>query len=107
MPPLPPGYSLEQTLGHRGSVWVLRARKAGEPVVLRLETAETREGLAELAVLSALDHPGVAALLDYGPLPDGGRFLARRWVAGEDLLSWARGRPNEEVGALVARLCPA
>src|SRR5262245_30761908 len=91
-PPLPPGYSPEQVLGHRGSVWVLRARRGGEPVVLRLDTTgATDEGLAELAVLSAVDHPGVAPLIDYGALNGGGRFLSRRWLEGEDLLAWVRG----------------
>src|SRR6185369_13003696 len=71
------------------------------------ETGETQEGLAELAVLSAVDHSGVAPLIDHGPLPGGGRFLARRWVSGDDLLAWAKGKSNEEIGALVARLCPA
>ncbi|HEX6885587.1 MAG TPA: sigma 54-interacting transcriptional regulator [Planctomycetota bacterium] len=86
---------------------MIRARRGSELVALRLETAETREGLSELAVLSAVDHPGVASLLDYGPLADGGRFLARRWIPGQDLLGWARGKRGEEIGALVARLCPA
>jgi serine/threonine protein kinase len=95
-------------LGHRGPVWVLRAHRGGEGLVLRLDTTgDTREGLAELAVLSAVDHPGVAPLIDYGPLASGGRYLARRWVDGEDLLTWARGKSNEEIGTLVARLCPA
>ena len=105
---LPPGYALEQVLGNRGSVWVLRARRGSERVVLRLDTTgSTQEGLAELAVLSAVDHLGVAALIDYGPLLGGGRYIARRWLDGEDLLTWARGRSNEEIGSMVARLCPA
>ncbi len=87
---------------------MLRASKGGETVVLRLDTTgNTQEGLAELAVLSAVDHPGVAPLIDYGPLAAGGRFLARRWVDGEDLQIWAKGKSNEEIGTLVARLCPA
>ncbi len=77
-------------------------------MALRLdETPEAREGLAELAVLSALDHAGVAALIDYGPLVQGGRYLARRWIEGEDLLAWAHRHTKEEIGAIVARLCPA
>jgi transcriptional regulator with GAF, ATPase, and Fis domain/tetratricopeptide (TPR) repeat protein len=108
MPSLPAGYALDEVLGHRGSVWVLRARRGEERVVLRLEEgAESRESLAELAVLSAIDHPGVAPLLDYGALDGGGRYLARRWMSGSDLLAWSKGRSAEEVGSLVARLCPA
>jgi transcriptional regulator with GAF, ATPase, and Fis domain len=87
---------------------VLRADRGSDQVVLRLDTnGNTREGLAELAVLSAVDHPGVSALIDYGSLASGGRYLARRWVEGEDLLTWAMSKPNEEIGAMVARLCPA
>ncbi|NOT31529.1 MAG: serine/threonine protein kinase, partial [Planctomycetes bacterium] len=105
---LPAGYTLDRVLGNRGSVWVLRALKGDRRVVLRLDTTrETQEGLAELAVLSAVDHPGVGALIDHGPLPGGGHFLARHWVDGEDLATWARGRSSDEIGALVARLCPA
>jgi serine/threonine-protein kinase len=104
---LPPGYRLERTLGNRGSLWVVRARREGDDVALRLETAATRESLAELAVLAAVEHPGVAGLIDYGPLAGGGHYLARRWVPGDDLTRWARGRASEEIGALVARLCPA
>jgi len=105
---LPAGYTLDRVLSQRGAVHALRARHGSEIVALRLDgSADTREGLAELAVLSAVDHPGVAPLVDYGSLPGGGRFLARRWVDGEDLLAWAKGRSNEEIGALLARLCPA
>ncbi|MEQ1891668.1 MAG: serine/threonine-protein kinase, partial [Planctomycetota bacterium] len=105
---LPPGYALDEVLGNRGQVWVLRAQADGRTVVLRLDSGgETREGLAELAVLSAVDHPGVAGLTDYGTLADGTRYLARRWIDGQDLLGWARGRSHEEIGALVARLTPA
>src|SRR5262245_40372564 len=89
---LPAGYALDRVLGQRGSVRGLRAKRGEVPVVLRLdETRDTQEGLAELAVLSAVDHPGVAALIDHGPLSGGGRYLARRWVQGEDLLTWAKG----------------
>src|SRR5262245_1747683 len=105
---LPPGYSRGVVLGRRAGIRVLRAQRGTESVVLRLEeSGATSEGLAELAVLSALDHPGVAPLVDYGPLQDGGRWLARRWIDGEDLVTWARGKPGEAIGALVARLCPA
>jgi len=80
----------------------------GEEVVLRLDrgTAEA-EDLAELAVLAAVEHPGIAGLVDHGALSGGGRFLARAWIGGVDLLAWAEGRPPEEIGRLIARLTPA
>jgi transcriptional regulator with GAF, ATPase, and Fis domain/tetratricopeptide (TPR) repeat protein len=106
--PLPPGYSLDRVMSRRDAVWALRARRGVELVALRLDASPgAREGLAELAVLSAVDHPAVAPLIDYGTLAGGGRYLARSWVEGEDLLTWSRGKSNEEIGSVVARLCPA
>jgi transcriptional regulator with GAF, ATPase, and Fis domain/tRNA A-37 threonylcarbamoyl transferase component Bud32/tetratricopeptide (TPR) repeat protein len=105
---LPPGYSQELVVGHREGVWVLKARRGEAFVALRLETSvDAREGLAELAVLSAVEHPGVASLVDYGPGPEGGRFLARRWIEGEDLATWARDKKHEAIGSMVTRLTPA
>src|SRR5262245_35220970 len=107
-PILPPGYVQDRVLGRRGGVWVLQAHKGGERVALRLGSGgAAAEGLAELAVLAAVDHPGVAPLIDYGPLTGGGRYLARRWIEGQDLLAWGHGKPGEEIGGMVARLCPA
>jgi hypothetical protein len=65
------------------------------------------ETLAELFVLGEVDHPGVCPLIDHGPLPGGGRYVARRWIEGSDLLAWSRDETPEEVGRAVARLCPA
>jgi len=105
---LPPGYELDQILAKRSDVVVLRARHGEETVVLRLDRgSEAREGRAELAVLARVDHPGVAPLLDHGPLPGGGQFVSRRWIEGEDLLVWSRDRSAEEIGRVVGRLCAA
>ena len=44
---LPAGYVQDRVLGQRGTVWVIRARRGTELVVLRLDTSgETREGLS-------------------------------------------------------------
>jgi len=87
---------------------VARALFRGAPVVVRLEaTGEDLERRAELAVLAAVDHPGLARLVDHGSLSNGGAFLVRSWVEGQDLATWARGRSPQEAGRVVARLGPA
>ena len=85
IPALPGGYQALEVLSRREGVWVLRARRADaeEPVLLRLDCTEgSSEGLTELAVLAAVEHPGIAELLDHGPLPGGGRFVALRDARG-------------------------
>ena len=109
-PALPSGYRAESELARRPGVRVLRAfDPAGDAVVLRLETGggAADEGRAELAVLAAVDHPGLARLVDHGALPGGGSFVARRWIEGSDLLAWSRDRGPEEIAAVVAEVCDA
>ncbi len=92
---------------------VVRARRSsdGAEVVLRMDrspASDSRaEDLSELAVLAAVEHPGIAPMVDHGELPGGGRYLARTWVEGEDFLTWAAHREPTEVGAALARLCLA
>lgn len=47
--------------------------------------ADGREAQAELAVLTATDYPGLAPVLDHGPLSGGGTYVARAWVEGAPL----------------------
>jgi serine/threonine-protein kinase len=58
-------------------------------------------------VLAAVRHPGLAACLDQGTLPDGRAYLIRSWIEGPDLASWARDGPQKRVGALATKLCAA
>jgi len=76
-------------------------------VLLRLASYAGGESEAELAVLAAVDHPRLARLVDFGPLPGGGRFVARRWIDGVDLERWAAGRAPEEIGRLAAGVAEA
>ncbi|MCC7012853.1 MAG: sigma 54-interacting transcriptional regulator [Planctomycetes bacterium] len=106
---LPAGYRLLRDRSRPGAAErLIEAESAGRRVALRLSPglggAELR---SELAVLSAIAHPGLAALLDYGPLAAGGSYVAREWVDGRDLGDWARGRTPEELGRVAARLCVA
>jgi len=87
---------------------LLRGPGAPRRVALRLAPAEhADETLAELAVLAEVEHPGLARPLDFGAAPDGGVYVAREWIEGVELNTWARGRAPRELAALVARLCLA
>ena len=77
-------------------------------MVCRLEErAAGGQGLAELAVLAAVEHPGLARLIDFGPLPGGGHFVTRSWIEGELLSRWARGRSERELGEVLVHICSA
>jgi len=106
---LPTGYEWISTLSDRGPERVVRARGRVGEVVLRLgPVGEGDESRAELAVLAAVDHPGLARLLDHGSLPGGaGSFVARSWAEGEDLTAWSVGRDPLAIGLVVAHLCVA
>jgi len=114
---LPRGYRLVRVLSRRAGTRVVLAVHEGREVVVRLEE-RGGEALAELAVLAAVDHPGLARAVDHGALPGaadgpdgaraaGGRFLAREWIEGVELSQLAGARSAKELGALVARLCVA
>ena len=85
-------YRLTETLGRGGMGEVFRAERAdgryeGEVAikVLRrgLDTLDFRRRFdRERAVLSRLEHPGIARLIDAGSLPDGRPFLVMERVEG-------------------------
>jgi transcriptional regulator with GAF, ATPase, and Fis domain len=105
---LPPGYRSHAVLSRRPGIVVVRASdREGRDVVLRLEDTAGAETLAELAVLAAVDHVGLARLSDFGPLPGGGRFVARPFESGEPLGTWAKDRPAAAIGALAVALADA
>ena len=107
---LPPGYLLVADLTPGGAPHrVVRALRGETDVILRLDPGlGLEERLAELAVLGAVSHPGLARLLDHGTLPGGkGAYVARSWVEGRELGAWAEGIELEDVGRIAARLCPA
>jgi len=106
-PQLPPGYHFLETLASRPEATVVLAELDGEKVVVRLEPAGTTgESRAELAVLAAVRHPGLARLLDHGRIGDS-RFVTRSFVEGRMLSDVASERTPMELGALVQGLCPA
>ena len=62
----------------------------------------------ESALLAGLNHPGIARFLDAGEV-DGIAFVATEFVAGRDLLVWARdAQPSaSEILAVAERLAEA
>jgi transcriptional regulator with GAF, ATPase, and Fis domain/tetratricopeptide (TPR) repeat protein len=87
---------------------VLQAEVQGRVVALRLSPSGTgRESRAELAVLAAVAHPNLAALVGHGSLAGGGTWIAREWIDGVELGAWSSGRPQDEIGRVLARLCVA
>ncbi len=63
----------------------------------------------ERRVLAALDHPGIARLLDSGTSEDGIAWFVMELVAGEPVTTWttARRLTLRERVALVERICDA
>lgn len=111
---LPPGYrGLRERTRPGATARLIEAERidaAGVPqrVALRLQpVAAAGEALAELAVLAALDRPGLARLVDFGVAPGGAIYVARSWVAGDELAAWAKGRTPKELASVAARLCRA
>ncbi|MBL0141438.1 MAG: serine/threonine protein kinase [Betaproteobacteria bacterium] len=96
------GFVLERALGRGGMGTVWLARKAGDaslpPVALKMPAlAASGRGAAERlaregAILAALNHPGIARLLEAGTTSAGVPFLALEFVDGESLPAWCDAR---------------
>lgn len=86
------GYVLEHEIGAGGMGTVFVARRPGDrPVALKVLRRVALEGPGrarferEVRVLSAIDHPNVARLLDAGAVPGGRPWYVMELVDGEDL----------------------
>ncbi len=102
-----PGLSLPETvgpwrvtreLGHGGMGQVLEAERADGLYAQRVALKLVRPGLApdlvarfraERRMLAALEHPGIARLLDGGVAADGRPYFAMEFVEGEPLFAYA------------------
>lgn len=104
----PRGHRWSELLGESSEAWVVRCRLGEREAVCRVDKPGSRgESRAELAVLAAVRHPGLASFLDHGRTPDGHPFVTREFVPGEPLQDWAAGRSPEEVGGVVVSLAVA
>lgn len=89
-------FRVERPIGHGGSGEVYLAHRADgafeQRVALKLlrpdATAQTALFEAERRILSRLEHPGIARLIDGGATADGRVFTAMEYVDGTDIVSW-------------------
>lgn len=90
-------YRLESEIGRGGTSTVYLARRDdGPPVALKLLDSGGPEVVArfeaERRALAALDHPGIARLLDVGIAADGRPFVALERVEGLPIDVWCAAR---------------
>lgn len=89
-------FKIERPIGRGGSGEVYLAHRADgafeQRVALKLlrpdATAQTALFEAERQILSRLEHPGIARLIDGGATADGLVFTAMEYVDGTDIVSW-------------------
>lgn len=97
-PGLPARYELRRLVGRGGMGQVYEAydRLLGRRVAVKIlaKRGPVSIGLMrrEREVLAALEHPGVVAIYDSGELADGAPYYVMRYVEGENLAAYVRGR---------------
>ncbi|MFY2762620.1 protein kinase domain-containing protein [Arenimonas sp. MALMAid1274] len=93
-------FRIERLIGRGGMGEVYLAHRADadfeQHVALKLIRPEAVGQLShfgnERRILAALEHPGIARLVDGGLAPDGRPFMAMEYVDGRDIMAWARER---------------
>jgi serine/threonine-protein kinase len=94
-------YRLVREIGRGGMATVFEAERAdgafqrtvAVKILRGLEKGElARRFQAERQILSSLEHPNIARLLDGGTSPDGRPFLVMEFVKGEPITIWADRR---------------
>lgn len=91
-------FRVEKLIGRGGMGEVYLAHRHGtdfdQQVALKLIRPEAAGAMAhfgnERRILAALEHPGIARLIDGGLAPDGRPYMAMEYVGGLDILSFAR-----------------
>lgn len=84
-------YAVSGVLGEGGSAVVYAASRDGREVALKvpressLSAKEQQRFLAEAVMLSRVEHPSIARVLDSGQLDDGTPYLAMQRYPGETL----------------------
>lgn len=105
-------YRVLKVLGRGGMGTVYLAEREGEGFrqtvavkCMRREGAEVlRRFLAERRILSRLEHPGIARLLDGGRTETGEPYLVMEYVAGEPLAAWVAKGPTQRERLRLFRL---
>ena len=106
-PLFPPEFQALQILREWPDGAVVHARRGESEVVLRINRADgNSQSLAELALLGAADHPGLARLVDHGSV-GGWTWVAREWIEGRTLTQVASESSPARLGKIIANLTPA
>lgn len=97
-------FEVERRLGEESGqaqgVYVVKDRwhPEAERVALKLIPEDGSGSLGrEFGLRARLQHPNVAAVHDYGVLPDGRHWFTQLLVDGDDFYIAARGRPFEQI----------
>lgn len=101
--------------GGMGSVWLGERVEGGfeQRVAIKFIKAgmDSREILRMFAqesrILSLLQHPHIARLLDGGATDDGRPYLVMEYIAGQPILDWCQGRAREEILERFLQICAA
>ena len=93
-------WRLEARVGRGGIATVYRAAREDGEFTQRAAFKVMRRGLdtddlisrfrAEREILAALDHPGIAGILDGGTMPDGRPYLVLEFVDGVDIVNYVQ-----------------
>jgi tetratricopeptide (TPR) repeat protein/predicted Ser/Thr protein kinase len=94
-------YRILSQLGHGGMgvVYVAEDTHLGRRVAVKFSTASPENTqfrarfLREARAASALNHPHIAGIYDYGETPEGHPFIVMELVSGEDLYQVLRSGP--------------
>src|ERR1043165_7065837 len=104
-------YRLVAELGKGGMGMVYRAEhvQLGRPAALKMllpqlssDAAIVQRFFNEARAASAIDHPGIVEIYDFGTHSDGGAYLVMVLLRGEGLgQRWRRGPLPADVGATI------
>ncbi|MBL9107020.1 MAG: serine/threonine protein kinase [Myxococcales bacterium] len=110
-------YRLSQPLGEGGmaAVYLAEDTKLGKAVAVKVLHGEyvgnpkaVQRFLQEARAISAVDHPNVVDVTDFGATGDGGVFLVMELLQGEDLKALLRREgplPWSRLGPMVMQIC--
>ena len=110
-------YRLVRELGRggMGSVWLAERADGGfaQTVAIKfvkrgMDTGEILQRFGqERQILSLLNHPNIAHLLDGGATPDGHPYLVMEYVDGQPVVEYCRAQAVPRVLALFQTICAA
>src|ERR1035441_1333353 len=99
-------YRILSELGHGGMgvVYIAEDTHLGRRVAVKFSAASPENSelrarfLREARAASALNHPHIASIYDYGETPEGHPFIVMELVSGEDLSQILRRGAMPDIG---------